>query len=149
MPTVIDTASMDEPPADTKGSVMPFAGSNPTLTPMLISACSPNISASPWMERRVAGSGSCAALTSARMTTNAKRPSRRRQATTPYSSATTAKMKSVWASGSADLIVPSPGPRPRKPPSEKDLIARSSCELSPGAAARNRSIRRRTWSKLE
>ena len=43
-----------------------------------------------------------------------------RQAITPYSSATTAKMKSVWASGNTILMVPSPGPRPKKPPSEND-----------------------------
>ena len=41
---------------------------------------------------------------------------------TPYSSATTAKMKSVCASGSTVLMVPSPGPRPRKPPSENDCM---------------------------
>ncbi len=38
----------------------------------------------------------------------------------PYSSAMTAKMKSVWASGNEVLIVPSPGPRPKNPPCAKD-----------------------------
>ena len=71
MPSVIDTASIDEPPEETNGSVMPLAGSSPTLTPMLISACSPNSSASPWIDSRVAASVSCAAVMSARMTTKA------------------------------------------------------------------------------
>ena len=31
MPSVIDTASIDEPPADTKGSVMPLAGKRPDV----------------------------------------------------------------------------------------------------------------------
>ena len=32
MPSVSDTASIDEPPAEMNGSVMPLAGSRPTLT---------------------------------------------------------------------------------------------------------------------
>ena len=128
MPSVIDTASIEEPPEEMNGSVMPLAGSRPTLTPMLISDCRPKSSARPWMDSRVAASFSCAAASSARMTMKANRPSSTRQAMTPYSSATTAKMKSVCASGSAVLMVPSPGPRPRKPPSENERMARSSCE---------------------
>ena len=41
------------------------------------------------------------------------------QATMPNSSAVTAKMKSVCASGRMRLTVPSPGPRPNQPPLAK------------------------------
>jgi len=52
-----------------------------------------------------------------RTSTSPNSPTMTRQASTPYSSAITAKMKSVCASGSTVLMVPSPGPLPKKPPS--------------------------------
>ena len=42
MPIVKPTASMDEPPLEMNGSVMPLAGRSPTLTAMLMIACSAN-----------------------------------------------------------------------------------------------------------
>ena len=51
------------------------------------------------------------------------------QIRTPYSSAATAMMKSVWASGNLHLMTPSPKPTPNKPPSSIELIAKPSCVL--------------------
>ena len=46
----------------------------------------------------------------------------------PNSSAVTAKMKSVWASGRMRLTVPSPGPRPSQPPLREGFQGRVDLE---------------------
>ena len=104
---------------------MPLAGSSPTFTAILISACRPNSMMSPAVAWRMKPSGSCAALDRPRSTMKANSASRIRQAMSPYSSATTAKIKSVWESGSTSFTVPSPGPRPSQPPCRKESSARS------------------------
>ena len=69
------------------------------------------------------------------------------QTTMPNSSAVTAKMKSVCASGRMRLTVPSPGPRPSQPPRENDSMAVSTWKVSPDALSRKRSMRARTCGR--
>src|SRR5918992_1671738 len=47
IPMVSETARSEEPPDEMNGSVIPLAGIRPTLTAMLMTACSPNSTASP------------------------------------------------------------------------------------------------------
>src|SRR5690606_14717322 len=56
MPMVRKVEMSEEPPAEMNGSVMPSAGNRPTLTAMLIAACSPNSNDSPPTASRVNGS---------------------------------------------------------------------------------------------
>ena len=68
----------------------------------------------------------------------------------PYSSAATAIMKSVCASGRDHLTCPSPTPTPNNPPSRMAFVAYPICVVgSISAALRKPSIRRAKCSELE
>ena len=79
----------------------------------------------------------------------AKMPARNMQNRRPNSTPVTAKMKSVWASGSTRFTVPSPGPLPSQPPDTKLSTAVSTWNVSyapgPFEGSRKWVMRSRTW----
>ena len=112
----------EDPPKETSGSVTPVTGSSPTTEEMLMLACRTSQAVMEAASRRPKMSAAPMAIRTPRNARPARAASRVRAPSSPSSSPTMAKMKSVWALGMySHLPRPCPSPTPNHPPEPRAM----------------------------
>lgn len=101
----------DDPPAETKGSVIPVTGTTATTTPMLMSAWKHIQAVMPAAINPPKVSGARMAVRMPAYASAAKRPITTAPPTSPSSWAMTEKIKSLMSQGTATGLFPRPVPK--------------------------------------
>ena len=116
-PAATIVTNNDVPPAEKNGNVRPVTGNRPVTPPMLMMAWTPNQVAMPPASSIPNRSGAASAVWIPNHTNSPNPPTTASAPTNPSSSAITAKMKSLCASGRyPSLLLLPPMPEPVSPP---------------------------------